>query len=102
MIKKVDDLVNSNQEMQAGLTELTGQELSEINGGFAAIVSLAEDPALGALAGSIVFGKAPSDSLDLQLASIGVPRALVQGGNSLANSAGGGRYTGPVTAAKLG
>jgi hypothetical protein len=30
---KVDDLVNSNQEIQTGLTELTGQELSEMNGG---------------------------------------------------------------------
>jgi hypothetical protein len=99
---KVDNLVNFNQEVQEELTELTGKEMSEMKGGYAGIVAAATDPGLGIVVGGLVFGQPVSDPLTLAQRRIGVPRAVVEGGVALANRIGGGTYTGPVTAAKLG
>ncbi len=102
MIKKVDNLVNSNQEMQAGLTELTGQELSEMNGGYAAVLARVTNPGTTFAVANLVLGKRPSDSLTQDQIALGAPSTLVNLGIALANTGGGGIYTGPVTAAKLG
>jgi hypothetical protein len=100
---KVDNLVNSNQEMQDGLTELTVQEMSEMKGGYAIdITANTRNPILAAIASSEVIGRSPIEPglLDRQV-ELGVPRPVVARG-AIAAAANGLLYTGPVTAAKLG
>jgi hypothetical protein len=86
------------------LVELTDAELSEINGGYAALVAGSTgDFGLAAQASGIVFGRLAFDQsvIDQQVA-IGVPGDLIAQGVVLALTQGGGVYTVPVTAAKLG
>jgi hypothetical protein len=100
---KANDLVNSNQEMQAGLTELTGQELSEMNGGYAADIAFSTgNPALAAFASGTVAGRVATRALAIEQVNIGVPADVVRRGFDRAASQGAGFFTLPVTAAKLG
>jgi hypothetical protein len=99
----IDNLVSPGQRVQEDLTELTGLEMSELNGGYAAtIASVTRNPGLAFAGGRFVLGKRVSPSLTEEQVSFGLARGLVETGVDFANAGGGGIYTGPVTAAKLG
>jgi hypothetical protein len=101
---KVDNLTNSNREIQEGLTELTGLEMSELNGGYAAFVERATgNPDTARQIPGIVSGRLAADpSAILPQAVLGVPQGVIALGVATAFTAGRGRYTPQVTAATLG
>jgi hypothetical protein len=87
---KADDLVNSNQEMQAGLTELTGQELSEMNGGYAAYVTSLNGPFVGTATYATVLGRNARDpQVVATQRAYGLSEQTIATGISIADTSGG-------------
>ncbi len=84
------------------LIDLTDAESSQVNGGYTAlIIAGTGNVVLAARAAGLVGGKRNTPSLFQQQVNLGVPRRIVEDGAFLANFAGGGRYTLPVTSSKL-
>jgi hypothetical protein len=99
MTVAIKDLMSDDQY----LVDVTDAELREMNGGYAArIVRDTFNPALASFTTGLVINQRVSENLSQVQRNIGIPPATVQFGVDLANNDGGGVYTVPVTAQKLG
>jgi hypothetical protein len=98
MTIKIKELISNQQH----LVDLTDTESSEINGGYAALLTAQSGAIKAAQAARIVSGKSAFDlSLVAKQQAIGITIGQIAAGTGFAITLGRGRYTPLAVAAQL-